>query len=350
MLTILIPSSKSINNVKQILDENYSSSNNIKDKNNLSNVQDIISSVSIIIKNLQKVPKNGLMILSGITNDNKKILINLEPSVKITNFIYDYGRQFNVEEIHKLYDSCLKTYIFVVVGGDNFSIYSYINNNKNLIFKHKINLQKKHRKGGQSSVRFARLAEISKQSSVKFMCESVINYVIKDKIIIQNLCKIMIGGPGIIKNDVYDILNDNVLCNKFLYNTLFNTSDDIPIVAINEMILLTIEHIKLIETNSNNNIIDEFINYYHSTDKLCAIGDKQCLLELNNKNVKHIFIHENLLNYYQDKLNDFDVTYDIIFDNSAKSFQFLKGFLGMTAYLYSDSFEEYNDDDNTIDI
>ena len=86
----------------------------------------------------------------------KKLIYDFEPFKAINTTIYKCDNKFYVEELADLleHDS---VYGFIIVDG-NGALYATLQGNaKEIIHHFKVSLPKKHKKGGQSSVRFARL-------------------------------------------------------------------------------------------------------------------------------------------------------------------------------------------------
>jgi len=101
----------------------------------------------------------GAFIFSGITNDSIEIFEVIEPLVKLEIFYYYCSNKFILDNISKYFEKYEGNIIFA--NGNECIIYEY-NGQFNKIKHINANLIKRHKKGGQSSLRFSRLADESR--------------------------------------------------------------------------------------------------------------------------------------------------------------------------------------------
>jgi len=136
-----------------------SQADNIKDKNNRKSVIHILKIIKSRIK-LYNKNSNGYIILCGISEFGEEIFHCIEPLNPIKSFYYECSKKFNINIIEELFIKKGEGNI-ILISGDECIIYEY-----NGIFRKiksiNANLIKRHSKGGQSSVRFSRLAEESR--------------------------------------------------------------------------------------------------------------------------------------------------------------------------------------------
>jgi hypothetical protein len=101
----------------------------------------------------------GVFVFAGIDEYGKEILEIVEPVLVSQLFYYNCSNQFNLEIVQPYFKSQSGSVIFV--NGDQCLMYEH-----SIEFRKKkhitANLIKRHHKGGQSSIRFARLAEESR--------------------------------------------------------------------------------------------------------------------------------------------------------------------------------------------
>lgn len=109
---------------------------------------------------LYEINENGYLILCGIDINGKEIFYCEEPIVPIKSFYYKCAKTFEMEKIKELYTEKSKGNI-ILINGNECLIYEYSGCWKKLKSIN-ANLIKRHSKGGQSSVRFSRLAEESR--------------------------------------------------------------------------------------------------------------------------------------------------------------------------------------------
>ena len=100
----------------------------------------------------------------------KKITIDIEPYKPINTSIYRCENKFLVEPLEELLEDNDK-FGFIIVDGSG-CLYGCVQGNaRETLYKFSVDLPKKHRKGGQSSVRFSRLREESRHNFVRKVCE-----------------------------------------------------------------------------------------------------------------------------------------------------------------------------------
>jgi len=138
------------------------SSNNVKDKINRLSIQRLLRILQSHFLVHQTLPPNGLCCFVGIDVFDRELVTIFEPVLMVTSFTYSCGRCFDYESVVKAFETASDDVYVATVTGEEARIYSWSNNIFTL--KHTINglLIKRHKKGGQSSVRFSRLADESR--------------------------------------------------------------------------------------------------------------------------------------------------------------------------------------------
>lgn len=114
--------------------------------------------------------KFGLFIYCGIDEYNDEIFEIYEPIIKCDIFYYTCSNKFNIDIVKPYFESINGSIIFA--NGNECMIYEYDGEFKKK--KHiNANLVKRHKKGGQSSVRFSRLAEESRFGYVSNILDNI---------------------------------------------------------------------------------------------------------------------------------------------------------------------------------
>ena len=139
---------------------------NIKDRVNRHNVIKILTKISEFTKN--KKYDYGIFIWAGIDEYDDFILENLIPEIENDKFIYSCSNKFITDFVQNYMKQLDGSIIFA--NGNECIIYEW--KSKFVKKKHiNANLIKRHKKGGQSSVRFARLAEESRLHYVSYVID-----------------------------------------------------------------------------------------------------------------------------------------------------------------------------------
>jgi peptide chain release factor subunit 1 len=107
-----------------------------------------------------QVPPNGLVLYTGtiLTDEGKekKVNIDFEPFKTINTSLYLCDNKFHTEALSELLESENK-YGFIVMDGNGSLFGTLSGNTREILHKFSVDLPKKHGRGGQSALRFARL-------------------------------------------------------------------------------------------------------------------------------------------------------------------------------------------------
>jgi len=145
------------------LNSEYAGAASIKSAQTRNSVQSAITSVLNRLKMYRQTPENGLYVFCGVVfNDNgkdeKKVTFDNSPHKPLTTFCYKCQPTFHTEPLQKLLQDDEK-FGFIIVDGNGVLFATLQGSNKDILQRMNMDLPTKTRKGGQSSVRFARLRE-----------------------------------------------------------------------------------------------------------------------------------------------------------------------------------------------
>jgi len=130
------------------------------------------------------VPPNGLVLFCGVIElgdgkTEKKITIDLEPFKPINTFSYRCQNTFETAPLAALLEDDEK-FGFVVVDGNGVLYATLQGNTKEVLQRMQVQLPKKHGRGGQSALRFARIREEKRHNYVRRVCELTTQHFITD--------------------------------------------------------------------------------------------------------------------------------------------------------------------------
>ncbi len=100
----------------------------------------------------------------------KKLLIDFEPFRPINLSVYDCDSKFHLEDIKNELLMNEPPFGFIVVDGSGALYATLQGNAKDILTKFTVELPKKHGRGGQSSVRFARLRVEKRHNYLRKVC------------------------------------------------------------------------------------------------------------------------------------------------------------------------------------
>lgn len=191
MISLIIPPKDQIPRVAKMLAEEYGTASNIKSRVNRLSVLGAITSVQGRLKLYSKVPPNGLVVYCGtiITDEGKekKVNIDFEPFKPINTSLYLCDNKFHTEALQALLADDNK-FGFIVMDGNGCLFGTLQGNTRDVLHKFTVDLPKKHGRGGQSALRFARLRMEKRHNYVRKVAETAVEMFIRaDKVAVAGL-------------------------------------------------------------------------------------------------------------------------------------------------------------------
>jgi peptide chain release factor subunit 1 len=203
MISLIIPPKDQIPRVSKMLAEELGTASNIKSRVNRQSVLSAITSTQQRLKLYNRVPPNGLVVYCGeiLTSEGKerKVNIDFEPFKPINTSLYLCDNKFHTEALAELLESDQK-FGFIIMDGSGALFGTLSGNTREICAKFSVDLPKKHGRGGQSALRFARLREEKRHNYVRKVAEiAVQNFITNDKI---NVLGLVLAGSADFKNDL----------------------------------------------------------------------------------------------------------------------------------------------------
>jgi peptide chain release factor subunit 1 len=218
MISLILPPKDDIARANKMLGDEFGTAQNIKSRVNRLSVLSAIKSTQERLKLYHRVPPFGLVVYCGtiLTDENKekKVTIDFEPFKPINTSLYLCDNKFHTEALQALLQSDDK-FGFIIMDGNGTLFGTLSGNTREIIHKVSVELPKKHGRGGQSAMRFARLRLEKRHNYVVKIAElSNSLFLTNDKI---NVTGLILAGSADFKNvlsanDVFD----NRLATKIL--------------------------------------------------------------------------------------------------------------------------------------
>ncbi|ETN75527.1 hypothetical protein RB195_012941 [Necator americanus] len=191
MISLIIPPRDQIARVQKMLADEYGTASNIKSRVNRLSVLGAITSVQGRLKLYSKVPPNGLVVYCGtiVTDEGKekKVNIDFEPFKPINTSLYLCDNKFHTEALQGLLADDNK-FGFIIMDGNGTLFGTLQGNTREVLHKFTVDLPKKHGRGGQSALRFARLRMEKRHNYVRKVAECAVEMFIKnDKVTVAGL-------------------------------------------------------------------------------------------------------------------------------------------------------------------
>lgn len=272
---------------------------NIKSKSTRLAVITALKKIAQYLKLIKKFPVNGLAFFSYDT------LEVIEPPNAIKHFIYLCDKVFHVDSLLELYEE--HDYDGVVLVSGNNCYFYQIHIGVTLLYKMDVNLQSRQKKGGQSAVRIARLAEEKRHLFVKQIVEKM------NQLYVGRVKNLVVAGPAEMKDlvcncDLLDYRLRPIIMAKITLDTITDTSIH-----------------KVMELNL-------FSQQKMSED---AILCKKIIDEINMGNNRYVYGIEYITEYMEQN------NCDTIYVDEQHAHVFTQNVKVIKSNQYSDLFEQY---------
>jgi peptide chain release factor subunit 1 len=203
MISLIIRPGDQIAQIGKMLAEEYGTASNIKSRVNRQSVLGAITSTQHRLKLYNKVPHNGLVIYCGTINTaegkEKQVTIDFEPFKPINTSLYLCDNKFHTEPLNELLESDSK-FGFIVMDGNGTLYGTLSGNTREVLHRFTVDLPKKHGRGGQSALRFARLRLEKRHNYVRKVAELAVQfYITNDR---PNVCGLILAGLADFKTEL----------------------------------------------------------------------------------------------------------------------------------------------------
>ncbi|MHA1288378.1 MAG: peptide chain release factor aRF-1 [Candidatus Thorarchaeota archaeon] len=205
LISVYVPSGYSLNKIAEMLHQEQSLTQNVKDKTVRKNVLYALEKIIQHLKIYKQTPPNGLVIFCGNVSEKEGQpdvqLWALEPPEPIRVKLYWCDQRF---ELQPLLDMMAEEEVYGLVNIDRSeSTIAVLSGKSILIKKHKTSLVPgKVRAGGQSAARYGRVREGMLKTFVRQTSEDATKIFGEEK----KLKGVIISGPGPVKEQLLEEL------------------------------------------------------------------------------------------------------------------------------------------------
>ncbi|KAH9546003.1 hypothetical protein CY35_12G074100 [Sphagnum magellanicum] len=188
-----------------MLGDEFGTASNIKNRVNRQSVLGAITSAQQRLKLHNKVPPNGLVLYTGtiVTDDGKekKVTFDFEPFKPINSSLYLCDNKFHTEALNELLESDDK-FGFIIMDGNGTLFGTLSGNTREVLHKFSVDLPKKHGRGGQSALRFARLRMEKRHNYVRKTAELATQFYINPATSQPNVSGLILAGSADFKTEL----------------------------------------------------------------------------------------------------------------------------------------------------
>eukprot|EP00438_Fugacium_kawagutii_P025165 Skav208319 [mRNA] locus=scaffold897:641926:646742:+ [translate_table: standard] len=189
-----------INLTNKMLTEEYGTASCIKSRVNRLSVLSAITSTQQRLKKYNRTPPNGLILFCGEDNKEKKLTIDFEPFKPINTTMYLCDSRFHTEPLAELMEDDDK-FGFLIMDGNGSLFGTVQGNHREILHKFTVDLPKKHGRGGQSALRFARLRLEKRHNYVRKVGETATQMFIPNGET-PNIKGLIVAGSAEFKQDL----------------------------------------------------------------------------------------------------------------------------------------------------
>jgi peptide chain release factor subunit 1 len=295
MISLIIPPKDQIARYGKMLADEFGTASNIKNRVNRLSVLTAITSTQQKLKLYNKVPPNGLVIYCGtvLTEDGKekKVNIDFEPHKPVNTSLYLCDSRFHTEPLNELLESDQK-FGFIIMDGNGCLYGTLSGNTRTILYKFAVDLPKKHGRGGQSALRFARLRLEKRHNYMRKVAELSVTYFINPTDSRPNVSGLILGGLADFKtelsqSDMFDQRLQKIVVK--IVDTSYGFEN-----GFNQAIDLAKETLKNVKFIQEKNLICQFFSEIaQDTGKYC-FGVRDCLFALDSSAVHTLIVFESL--------------------------------------------------------
>ncbi|KAI9030359.1 peptide chain release factor eRF/aRF subunit 1 [Hyaloraphidium curvatum] len=392
MISLIIPPRDQISRVAKMLADEYGTASNIKSRVNRLSVLSAITSTQQRLKLYNRVPNNGLVIYCGtiVTDEGKekKVNIDFEPFKPINTSLYLCDNKFHTEALAELLESDSK-FGFIIMDGNGTLFGTLTGNTREIIHKLQVDLPKKHGRGGQSALRFARLREEKRHNYVRKVAELAVQfYITNDRV---NVVGLILAGSADFKTE----LSQSDMFDQRLQAKIIKVVDVSyggengfnQAIELSQEVLANVKFIqekKLIQRYFDEISLDTGKYCFGVDDTLRALdmGAVETLIVWENLEINRIVLKnpsndttktlhlskeqeknrelfvedgvelevvekQQLLEWFSEHYKEFGATLEFVTDKSGLGAQFVKGFGGIGGLLrYKVDFQHFQADED----
>ncbi|AFM98251.1 eukaryotic peptide chain release factor subunit 1 [Encephalitozoon hellem ATCC 50504] len=350
MISIIIPPKDQISRISKMLTDEYGTASNIKSRVNRLSVLGAITSAQSKLKQYSKTPPNGLGIFVGTVlmeqNKEKKVSVGIEPIKPVNTSLYMCDSKFHVDDLLALFEDEAK-YGFIVMDGHSTVFATLQGNVKTILQQIHVDLPKKHGRGGQSSVRFARLRVEKRNAYIKKVGEIAGNLFLTN--CVMNVEGIILAGQSDLKNELSRVLDSRIKVIKTV-DTNYGGEG-----GLNQAIELCEDILKDVKLSKEKKVLQKFFNEINTESGRFCFTMKETMQCLEMGAVDTLIVYENLpdvrdeelfVDWIAENYKNFGCALVFVSDKSAEGTQFIEGFGGIGGILrYRVDMEDQMDGD-----
>jgi len=247
------------------------------------------------LKLYTRVPTNGLVIYCGtiLTEEGKEKKVNydFEPHKPVNTSLYLCDSRFHTEPLNELLE-CDAKYGFIVFDGNGALYGTLCGNTREILYKFSVDLPKKHGRGGQSALRFARLRIEKRHNYLRKVAELSVVHFIDSQTSRPNVSGLILAGLAEFKLD----LNQSDMFDQRLAKIVLKTVDTSYGFenGFNQAIEASKDTLKNVKFIQERALISKFFEEIATDTRKYCYGIRDVLFAIDSSAVLTLIVYEDL--------------------------------------------------------
>jgi len=313
LVSIYVPSGYDLIKIIQHVQQEQGTAQNIKDKNNRTNVIDSLEKIIRHLRLFKKTPDNGLAVFAGNISDKENKtdieVFSIEPPEPIQLRTYRCDQTFLLDPLKEMFEE-KEVYGLIVVDNREGNVGLLKGTQIIEISRLTSDVPGKTTKGGQSQQRYARIRELAAKDFHKKIAE-VAN---KEFLTMQGLKGVIIGGPGPTKETFFEggYLNNEIKKKVLGLKDLSYTGE----FGLRELVEKSKDLISEQILTKEKELLDRFFAMLGRERNKVVYGRDNTVKALELSAVEIILISEDMddafIDEIEEKANDFGTHVEVI--------------------------------------
>jgi len=221
----------------------------------------------------------------------KKVNYDFEPHKPINTSLYLCDSRFHTEPLNELLESDQK-YGFIVFDGNGALYGTLCGNTREVLYKFSVDLPKKHGRGGQSALRFARLRIEKRHNYLRKVAELAVVHFIDAQTSRPNVSGLILAGLAEFKLD----LNQSDMFDQRLAKIVIKTVDTSYGFenGFNQAIEASKETLKNVKFVQEKQLISKFFEEIAMDTRKYCYGIRDVLYAIESSAVLTLIVYEDL--------------------------------------------------------
>jgi hypothetical protein len=224
--------------------------------------------------NTYKISDLGIIIFAGVNEYDETIFEALVPKRKFKGLVYSCSSKFKIDELEEYLTEDKHSGLIIFANGNETYIYEWIGSEFRRIKKLEGLLIKRMSKGGQSSVRFSRLAEESRAVYITRIIDAIPRSFLLERNIhlfgSDEICSMLVESIPIIREGFLEFNNETILDTRKWLSYLSPSDEQYEIQLANIVLYLDTDPDRLDFDIESKNSMEYYVSSIQDVSNKCV--------------------------------------------------------------------------------